>query len=611
MRRLVAGIAMFGALVACPVGAQAAPPLVGQWPLDGSYEEGVSEVTPDASGNGLALRAPNGSVHVGSPARFGTGATLATNLTPLLLISPLLAPPQLTLLAWVRQNGNPGTLRYIAGRGDDGLTCGGSSFAFYTGYPNRPGLTFYVRTTSAVPAESSVLADSPSPNAVYDNQWHLLAGTFDGSSLRFYVDGQLVGEPKPVAAPINYGLSGRDFYVDGYPVDGCNFFANADDWPGGIDEVRLYDRALTATEVARLAAAPGPAAPELITDASLIASPVPTTPEPAPVPLAPPVSSSQRQPVPSGAGKVVKAPELAAATASVPGSSRRPRTEPIEEAIAASQAQASGSLRRPRPTSQVARAEEVDDLSPTDKRRVKPDPRIQARLEAMKFGLAAEVPAAEGQLVAAVATVVLEKKSGNDVKTQTITLPPAVGIAKAGGGSGEAAAAEVQFPVDGQATAAMTKKDVARAAMSVQAVTLDGAADLGQETSIRLQQILDRKAKALESLSNLLKKLQQTQDQITQNLKGGLSDAERKRQKALEAQAANLEKQARAAEQQRDAANQQATEATRAAVAALVESITAATSPAPGAAPSAGALPAASTMLSGCARCQLAATASN
>src|SRR4051812_35035205 len=134
IRRRASLLLAIGALASLPAGAQAASPLIGQWSLDASHEDGASQVTADSSGNGLDLRAPNGSVHLGTPARFGTGATLATNLTPLQITSPLLAPAQVTLLAWIRQTGNPGTLRYIAGRGDDGLTCGGSTYAIYTGY---------------------------------------------------------------------------------------------------------------------------------------------------------------------------------------------------------------------------------------------------------------------------------------------------------------------------------------------------------------------------------------------------------------------------------------------------------------------------------------------
>ncbi len=239
---------------------------------------GPSDLTDDVSGNGLALSAPAGTMQFGSTAgRFGPYLSGA-NTTTLKVDSPLLAPPQVTLLAWIKQSGFPGTLKYIAGRGDDGFpTCLGSSYALYTGYPAKPGLHFYVRTPT-----TSALSDVPDNAAVFDGQWHLVAGTFDGSNARLYVDGTPIGNPQPAPDGINYALGGgTSFYVDGYPVAACGI----GDWPGLIDEVRVYSRALTQTELARLAAAPGPAAPDLVPDET--PAPPPPPPQPPPPPPAP------------------------------------------------------------------------------------------------------------------------------------------------------------------------------------------------------------------------------------------------------------------------------------------------------------------------------------
>ena len=92
IRRQTSLLLALGAFLCCPAAAHAASPLIGQWPLDSSHEDGAGQVTADVSGNGLDLRVPNGLMHLGTPARFGTGATLGTNLTPLQITSPLLAP---------------------------------------------------------------------------------------------------------------------------------------------------------------------------------------------------------------------------------------------------------------------------------------------------------------------------------------------------------------------------------------------------------------------------------------------------------------------------------------------------------------------------------------
>ncbi len=256
------------ALCLCGVFAAAAQavapsPLIGDWPLESAAPSGATEATADSSGNGLSLSSAAGTMHFGTDGgKFG-GYLGASSATTMQVTSPLLAPPQVTLLAWIKQSGYPGLLRYIAGRGNDGPTCSGSSYALYTGYSAVAGLHFYVRQPDA--AATAVLSDSPPDSAVFDGNWHLVAGTFDGANIHLYVDGVEVGSPKP-ASGIGYGspITDSSFYVDGYPPQAACL--GASDFPGLIDEVRVYSRALTATELQRLAAAPGPVPPVLLPD---------------------------------------------------------------------------------------------------------------------------------------------------------------------------------------------------------------------------------------------------------------------------------------------------------------------------------------------------------
>jgi hypothetical protein len=264
-RSFVLLVVLFAALLAGEpaAAALAAPPLIGDWPLELSESVGPSDVTPDSSGNGLALSSPGGTMHFGTElGKFG-GYLSSANTTPLQYETARLAPAQMTLLAWIRQSGNPGTLRYIAGRGNDGPTCGGSSYALYTGYPGQAGLHFYVRQSG--PEAVPVLTEAPPDSAVFDGNWHLVAGTFDGVNIRLYVDGHQVGAPQP-ANGISYGppITDGNFYVDGYPPQSA--CSGISDFPGSIDEVRVYQRALSASELGRLAAAPGPVPPVLEPD---------------------------------------------------------------------------------------------------------------------------------------------------------------------------------------------------------------------------------------------------------------------------------------------------------------------------------------------------------
>ncbi|MDF5758238.1 LamG-like jellyroll fold domain-containing protein [Spongiactinospora sp. TRM90649] len=70
--------------------------------------------------------------------------------------------------------------------------------------------------------------------------WSHLAATYDGSALRLFVNGVQVGS-RPVTGDIRVS-SGRDLFIGGNEFWGDHF-------EGLIDEVRIYDRALSAAQI--------------------------------------------------------------------------------------------------------------------------------------------------------------------------------------------------------------------------------------------------------------------------------------------------------------------------------------------------------------------------
>ncbi|MEN0013759.1 MAG: hypothetical protein AAGC46_10355, partial [Solirubrobacteraceae bacterium] len=131
------------ALLGVTGSAHAASPLLGQWPMDAKHVGGGLDQTDDTSGGNAPLGTPSGSMAIDPAGKFG-GALSASNHTTLTTVDPGPTPPKVTLLAWIKQNGDPGRLKYVAGRGDDGPgICNGSSFAIYSGYTAMPGLRFY------------------------------------------------------------------------------------------------------------------------------------------------------------------------------------------------------------------------------------------------------------------------------------------------------------------------------------------------------------------------------------------------------------------------------------------------------------------------------------
>jgi len=83
-----------------------------------------------------------------------------------------------------------------------------------------------------------------------DGQWHLVCGTYDGKALRFYADGEEIGTIKATGDIMTSGEAPAHI---GSAKGLEEFFT------GGIDDVRIYNRALSADEIKKMALADGKA----------------------------------------------------------------------------------------------------------------------------------------------------------------------------------------------------------------------------------------------------------------------------------------------------------------------------------------------------------------
>ncbi len=73
------------------------------------------------------------------------------------------------------------------------------------------------------------------------DKWYHLAGTFDGTTLKFFLDGKLVGQEKS-----KIGAGDADTFIGSHPIP-TNFFQ------GMIDDVAIYDHALSSDEIKKIA----------------------------------------------------------------------------------------------------------------------------------------------------------------------------------------------------------------------------------------------------------------------------------------------------------------------------------------------------------------------
>jgi hypothetical protein len=156
--------------------------------------------------------------------------------------SSSLEPERVTAEAWLRAPSSPGPYKHIMSQGAS--DCGSASYGLYTG--GNGGLIFYIAQSSPT------FALSPDAGAgVWNGAWHHVAGTFDGSTVRLYVDGVEVGSGTPTALTIGYPFNLPDGYIGGFgtdcisPITGQNL-----NYAGDIDEPRIWRRALSSTEVA-------------------------------------------------------------------------------------------------------------------------------------------------------------------------------------------------------------------------------------------------------------------------------------------------------------------------------------------------------------------------
>ncbi len=143
----------------------------------------------------------------------------------------------ITVSAWVRHDSDSfKNWEFIAGKGDSTYRlslCGGTSLCH--GGATLNGFVFAINDGSNLSVGSSIVPVT--------GRWYHVAATYDGTIARLYVDGVQ-------SATDSYSLSinndTREFYI------GENSQTTGRQWTGAIDEVRVYNRVLTATEISAL-----------------------------------------------------------------------------------------------------------------------------------------------------------------------------------------------------------------------------------------------------------------------------------------------------------------------------------------------------------------------
>jgi RHS repeat-associated protein len=212
--------------------------LVSWWPLDGS---GVDIVDGNSGGVQGGQFDP---AKVGSGFNSSNGIVLVTN-TPNLNVS------QFTIETWLKADNISPTNMVIVwkGRGGQNIT---TSYALQVS--TKPDVTPQGKVfgTAGPGKISMMLTNGVSDQIYYSNSalplgtFHHIATTVDGLRVRIYVDGQLDADYLQMVTPF---ASSNPFQIGGIQN------STEDHFQGVIDELSLYNRALTSAEIQAIFAA--------------------------------------------------------------------------------------------------------------------------------------------------------------------------------------------------------------------------------------------------------------------------------------------------------------------------------------------------------------------
>jgi hypothetical protein len=138
---------------------------------------------------------------------------------------------EITVSAWVTIRSIPTAWMSIAAKGE---------YAWRLGNANMdPRFHFGITIWNAPDT-----ASQDGVTAVGYDEWHHVAGVFDGANIMVYLDGVLDAS-SPTTEPI--GINDKSMFIGNNPDAPDRY------WNGLIDELKIYDRALSADEIAFLA----------------------------------------------------------------------------------------------------------------------------------------------------------------------------------------------------------------------------------------------------------------------------------------------------------------------------------------------------------------------
>ena len=220
-----------------PVIDVADPTLIGWW----KFDAGVGSIAPDWSGHGNhgMLVNPNwlSPGWIGPSAMdFGSNSYMAIRN----LVLEDANETEVSVSAWVRTSSSGMQTIVSFDRSDYWRFEIGSQYV-------SPGQVGWEVSTS------SGVVDLPSQKRIDDGQWHHVAGIFDNGTMTIYIDGApdatAVGGSTFGIGSTRYGFVGSQSEATVFDGDRSG---SPGYWMGSMDDVRIYNRALTQDDVVQV-----------------------------------------------------------------------------------------------------------------------------------------------------------------------------------------------------------------------------------------------------------------------------------------------------------------------------------------------------------------------
>ncbi len=144
-----------------------------------------------------------------------------------------------TIAAWIKTKTDFASIGYVINKGGSGSDIPGFNMNYGIWFTSSERLRGGFETV-----DGGDIFVTPSPNAYNDGKWHYVLLSYDGSLLSLYVDGTQISS-KNTNGVIPDTTGDQPLRIGANALDESKFFT------GNVEEVRVWNRALTDKEVKR------------------------------------------------------------------------------------------------------------------------------------------------------------------------------------------------------------------------------------------------------------------------------------------------------------------------------------------------------------------------